>query len=386
MDIYLVGGAVRDKLLGLPVEERDWVVVGATPQQMLDLGYKQVGKDFPVFLHPETKEEYALARTERKTGHGYKGFEFHADPDVTLEEDLQRRDLTINAMAENANGEIIDPYGGQEDLAAGRLRHVSAAFAEDPVRILRVARFASRFGRWGFRVAHGTNALMRKMVDNGEVDYLVPERVWAELQKALTTDTPSRFFTVLHACNALAVLFPEIELAYHDSESSHGSAALPDALETLQRSADQSQDPQVRFATLLLSLGKDLDSAMHITHAEALCERYRIPNDYAQLAVTAIRIAGSLNSDDAEQLLQAMETSGAFRNTQRWEQLLTICRITDYIDAQRAERLDTARHQAAEIGAASLKDAALSGPAIGAAIHDLRRHVIEGVWSQSGSE
>lgn len=384
MDIYLVGGAVRDKLLDLPVEERDWVVVGATPQQMLDLGYRQVGKDFPVFLHPETKEEYALARTERKTGHGYRGFEFHANPRVTLEEDLQRRDLTINAMAENASGEIIDPYGGQEDLAAGRLRHVSKAFAEDPVRILRVARFASRFGRWGFSVAHDTNALMRKMVDNGEVDYLVPERVWAELEKALTTDTPARFFIVLHGCNALALLFPEIEHEYHDASSGHGSETLPAALQALQRSAEQSKDPQVRFTTLLLSLGRNLDTETRITRTEALCKRYRVPNDYAQLAVTAIRIADSLGSDDAEKLLQAMETSGAFRHAQRWAQLLTSCHISGFIDAQRAERLETARRQAAEIGAASLKDASLSGAAIGSAIHDLRREVIKNVWSQSG--
>lgn len=204
MEIYLVGGAVRDKLLGLPVRERDWVVVGATPQQMLDLGYKPVGKDFPVFLHPETGEEYALARTERKTGPGYTGFAFHAAPDVTLEEDLRRRDLTINAMAEDAAGNLIDPFNGREDLDAGLLRHVSSAFAEDPVRILRLARFKARFGKWGFKVAHGTHALMKRMVASGEVDALVPERVWAETLKALGEDRPGSSST----CCAAAAHWP----------------------------------------------------------------------------------------------------------------------------------------------------------------------------------
>lgn len=385
MDIYLVGGAVRDKLLGLPVDERDWVVVGATPQRMLDMGFKQVGKNFPVFLHPETKEEYALARTERKTGRGYKGFEFHADPGVTLEEDLKRRDLTINAMAEDTDGKIIDPYGGQDDLAAGRLRHISEAFTEDPVRILRVARFAARFGRWGFSVTHNTNALMRKMVDNGEIDYLVPERVWVELEKALASDAPARFFSVLHGCSALAVLFPEIEQDYHDRNSGHDHKALPAALEVLQHSAEQSKDPQVRLATLLLSVGKNRDAATRISHTEALCKRYRLPNDYTQLAATAIGIAHHLISDDADELLQAMEISGAFRNEQRWAQLLTSCRLAGVIDARRAEHLESARRLVAEINAASVKDTTLSGPAIGAAIHDLRLRVIADAWSRAGA-
>ena len=210
METYLVGGAVRDKLLHLPVRERDWVVVGATPEEMLALGYIPVGRDFPVFLHPETRDEYALARTERKTGHGYTGFATCSDPGITLEQDLLRRDLTINAMAETAHGELIDPYGGREDLDNGVLRHVSPAFAEDPVRILRIARFAARFSRMGFHVAHDTNRLMRTMVARGEVDYLVPERVWAELVKALAENTPARFFEVLQGCNALEKLFPEM--------------------------------------------------------------------------------------------------------------------------------------------------------------------------------
>ncbi|HEY5720606.1 MAG TPA: multifunctional CCA tRNA nucleotidyl transferase/2'3'-cyclic phosphodiesterase/2'nucleotidase/phosphatase, partial [Gammaproteobacteria bacterium] len=214
MEIYLVGGAVRDRLLGLELRERDWVVVGATPEQMEALGYRRVGRDFPVFLHPESGEEYALARTERKTAPGYRGFAVHASPEVTLEEDLRRRDLTINAMAEAPDGTLIDPFGGAEDLRLGRLRHVSPAFAEDPVRILRVARFAARFARWGFRVAHPTQRLMREMVASGEVDALVPERVWAELEKALGEPQPGRFVEVLHRCGALARVLPEVDALF----------------------------------------------------------------------------------------------------------------------------------------------------------------------------
>ncbi len=210
MIAYLVGGAVRDQLLGLEPEERDWVVLGSTPEEMMARGFRPVGKDFPVFIHPETGEEYALARTERKVARGYHGFEFHADPEVTLEEDLRRRDLTINAIAMDEKGELIDPFGGSDDLEQGMLRHVSPAFREDPVRILRVARFAARFARWGFRVSHGTNKLMEQMVDDGEVDALVPERVWKETERALGEQTPSRFFQVLSGCGALERLFPEL--------------------------------------------------------------------------------------------------------------------------------------------------------------------------------
>ena len=208
MKIYQVGGCIRDKLLGLPVQDRDWVVVGATPQQMLDLSYKQVGQDFPVFLHPHSHEEYALARTERKTAPGYKGFSVHAAPDVSLIDDLRRRDLTINAIAEAADGTLIDPFGGVEDLDRRVLRHVSPAFSEDPVRVLRVARFAARFATLGFRVADETNVLMRQMVESGEIDALVPERVWAELVRALAEATPSRFFETLRDCHAPGAVIP----------------------------------------------------------------------------------------------------------------------------------------------------------------------------------
>jgi len=381
MEIYLVGGAVRDKLLGLPVEERDWVVVGASPQHLLDLGYKQIGKDFPVFLHPQTKEEYALARTERKTGHGYKGFEFYTDPDVTLEQDLKRRDLTINAIAQSADGDIIDPYGGQGDLAAGRLRHISAAFAEDPVRILRVARFAARFGRWGFSVAHDTNALMRKMVDNGEIDYLVAERVWSELAKALLTEQPLRFFTVLNGCRALSTVFPEIAREYRADQAAHGKAPLPDALEALRLGSAHSDDPQIRFAVLLLSLGGDMSTAARAIQAQALCKRIRAPNQYTRLALDAIKLIEALTGNDAEQLLGAMQSSGAFREPRRWRQLLETYRLSGAIDADRARRLDDARERAAEINAAALEDRPLSGPAIGEAIHERRRQAIASAWT-----
>ena len=211
VDIYLVGGAVRDKLLGLEVADRDHVVVGAAPEALRALGYKPVGKDFPVFLHPETAEEYALARTERKTGRGYHGFAFQADPSVTLEQDLERRDLTINAMAEAPDGTIVDPFGGRADLEARVLRHVSPAFAEDPVRVLRVARFAARYAPLGFTIADETIALMRRMVEDGEVDHLVSERVWAETRRALAEPAPSAFVRALRACDALAVVFPEVD-------------------------------------------------------------------------------------------------------------------------------------------------------------------------------
>ena len=214
MKSYLVGGAVRDRLLGLPIKDKDWVVVGATPQQMLDAGYQQVGRDFPVFLHPDSHEEYALARTERKSGSGYTGFTCYAAPDVTLEQDLLRRDLTVNALAEDADGTIIDPYGGQQDLQQRILRHVSPAFAEDPLRVLRVARFAARYAHLSFRIADETLALMREMADAGELAHLTPERVWKETESALGTRNPQVFFQTLRDCGALKVLFPEIDALF----------------------------------------------------------------------------------------------------------------------------------------------------------------------------
>ncbi|HHJ14115.1 MAG TPA: multifunctional CCA tRNA nucleotidyl transferase/2'3'-cyclic phosphodiesterase/2'nucleotidase/phosphatase [Gammaproteobacteria bacterium] len=372
MKTYLVGGAVRDRLLGLPVRERDWVVVGATPEQMLELGYTPVGKDFPVFLHPETKEEYALARTERKQGHGYKGFEFHATPDVSLEEDLRRRDLTINAMAQTPEGEIIDPFGGREDLALGRLRHISPAFAEDPVRILRTARFAARFAPWGFTVTHGTNALMRRMVAEGEVDHLVPERVWTELDKALATGHPHRFFTVLHGCHALERLFPALEAQWPRAGGHSGQ--LPVALEQLARVAEKEDDPQIRFAALLAALEGNTDTRLHTL--ETLCKDYRIPKAYCRLARLAIEREQALQHEDAQSLLEAMEASSALRDPTRWHKLLALYQALGRMDPARAARLEKARREAAGIQAANLGEHGLSGPALGQAIRAHRRDAI----------
>ncbi|HEX4045174.1 MAG TPA: multifunctional CCA tRNA nucleotidyl transferase/2'3'-cyclic phosphodiesterase/2'nucleotidase/phosphatase, partial [Gammaproteobacteria bacterium] len=266
MKIYLVGGAVRDKLLGLRVKERDWVVVGASEQDMLALGYRQVGKEFPVFLHPSTREEYALARTERKVGLGYKGFSFDTSPDVLLEDDLIRRDLTINAMAETAEGVLIDPFHGQIDLKQKVLRHVSSAFAEDPVRILRVGRFLARYARLGFQVAPETMILMQQMVAAGEVDALVAERVWKECMRALGEKNPEYFFVVLSACDALPILFPNLVL---------GDAGM----HALQQACQLTTNKIVRFAALLHAL-PDTKKAI-----QTLCLRYRVPNVYRDLAL-----------------------------------------------------------------------------------------------------
>jgi tRNA nucleotidyltransferase (CCA-adding enzyme) len=376
METYLVGGAVRDRLLGLPVRERDWVVVGASPQDMLDQGFKQVGKDFPVFLHPETKDEYALARTERKTGHGYRGFAFHTSTDVTLEQDLRRRDLTINAIAETADGTLIDPYHGQQDLHAGLLRHVSPAFAEDPVRILRVARFAAQFGKWGFKVAHSTKTLMRKMVDNGEVNHLVPERVWAELAKALATDSPQKFFTALRGCNALAVLFPEIDREYPDDSQAHGDKSNIAALDALQASVSRSEDPRVRFSVLIMALGHELTQEQRIRQAEALCKRLRVPNDCTQLALCAIKLAQKIDGDKPEDILELMESSGAFKQSGRWHPLLSVYQAAGLIDRRRADKLIEVGANAASVNAAQLENQNLSGPALGDAIRTKRLEII----------
>ena len=381
MEIYRVGGAVRDKLLGLPVRENDWVVVGATPQQMLDQGYQQVGKNFPVFLHPETKEEHALARTERKTGHGYKGFAFHASPDVTLEQDLQRRDLTINAMAEAPDGTLIDPYHGKDDLDQGLLRHVSPAFAEDPVRILRVARFAARFGQWGFKVAHVTNALMRKMVADGEVDYLVPERVWAELAKALVTDSPHKFFTVLRGCNALSVLFPEIDREYGNTDQAHRNTQVIAALDELRASAGYSSDPRIRFSVLMRALGRDLSREQRLAQTEALCGRYRIPGDYTQLALTTIKLEETVTSRNPADIFKLMESAGAFRQGSVWPQLLRVYTIAGLVKQSCADKLVAVSQHAANIGAAQLEDKNLTGPDVGEAIRALRMNIVRNAFT-----
>jgi tRNA nucleotidyltransferase (CCA-adding enzyme) len=376
MEVYLVGGAVRDRLLELPVDERDWVVTGATPDDLLALGYRQVGKDFPVFIHPLTGDEYALARTERKIGPGYRGFEFHASPDVTLEQDLLRRDLTINAMAETKDGALIDPCHGERDLEQGLLRHIGPAFVEDPVRILRVARFAARFAKWGFRVAHGTNALMREMVDNGEVDHLVAERVWAELSKALATDSPHRFFQVLRGCGALSRLFPEIDREYPAGNETHSNKQCVKPLEALEYCATRNTDPRIRFATLLHALGQGLPLERRIEQIRALCKRLRVPKEYSQLASCAVEQEQNAAGNKPDQILEFMEAAGAFRHTERWHRLLNVYEIAALIDHNKAEALEDARIHCAEVNAAQIDKPDLSGPALGAAIRARRVEII----------
>ena len=309
MKSYLVGGSVRDELLGLPVQDRDYVVVGATPGEMAKAGFRPVGADFPVFLHPQTHEEYALARTERKTGPGYKGFTFHAAPDVTLEEDLRRRDLTINAMARDEAGRLVDPHGGERDLRAGILRHVSDAFAEDPVRILRVARFAARFG---FAIAPETLALMRRMVDAGEADALVPERVWQELARGLMERDPSRMIAVLRECGALAAVLPELDAAFDRPE-------VPEKLgQRLERAAARGFGLAVRYAALVLDVPPDA--------AAALAARVNAPSDCRALATLAQRERDVLREplSDAESTLSLLERADAFRRPERLQRLLEV--------------------------------------------------------------
>jgi tRNA nucleotidyltransferase (CCA-adding enzyme) len=339
MKIYQVGGMVRDKLLGYPSQDQDWVVVGATLEEMLALGYTQVGRDFPVFLHPITHEAYALARTERKTKPGYIGFTVYAAPEVTLEEDLQRRDLTINAMAEDTEGHLIDPFNGLADLRAGILRHVSPAFVEDPVRILRVARFAARFG---FQVAAATIALMVEMVNNGEVDALVPERVWQETVRALGEPQPQQFFTVLRSCGALARIFPEIERLFGVPQPPHYHPEIDTGTHVmlcLQQARQMTDDTQVIFAVLTHDLGKGTtppeEWPRHIDHEqrgtgliELLCQRYRVPHQYRDLAVLVARYHSRCHRVTelrAATLLDTLHHLDAFRRPQRLEQFLLAC-------------------------------------------------------------
>ena len=339
MKTYLVGGAVRDELLDYPYKERDWVVVGATAEEMLDAGYQQVGNDFPVFLHPDTKEEYALARTERKTSPGYKGFKVHADPDVTLEDDLFRRDLTINAMAKDEDGEIIDPYNGLQDIHDKILRHVSPAFSEDPVRILRVARFAARYLHLGFIVADETMQLMKDMVTAGEVDALVPERVWQEMQKALDERAPSHFIEVLRDCGALKVILPEVDNLFGVPQPEEHHPEIDTGVHTLmvlQQACKLSNNTDVRFAALVHDLGKGTtnksDLPKHIGHETRsadmvldLCKRLRIPNDYRDLAERTARF--HLHYHRALELkpatiVKTLEQLDAFRKPERFEKFL----------------------------------------------------------------
>lgn len=365
MKIYLVGGAVRDELLGRKVSERDWVVVGANPEKLLRLGYQAVGKDFPVFLHPQTHEEYALARIERKTGAGYTGFACYASEEVTLEEDLKRRDLTINAMAKSESGEIIDPYGGQADLRGRVLRHVSSAFVEDPVRILRVARFAARLG--DFHVHPDTVALMTEMSQTSELDALVAERVWRELERAIAEPFPLQFFSVLQSCRAMTKLFPELGEISDDANPRNHFAALA-------RAVEWSGEGCVRFAALLY----DLDLAS----IQKFSKRLHIPSIYHDLAQLVARWHvdyARLLTLDAAHWLQLLEHTDAFRRPQRFQQFLVACAAT-LPDATVArtynQHLEAALQLAKAVDVAPLLASGLSGQALGEELNKEREAVI----------
>lgn len=342
MKVYLVGGAVRDQLLGIPVHERDWVVVGATPQQLFMKNFRQVGRDFPVFLHPETNEEYALARIERKSAPGYYGFDCDYSSTVTLEEDLSRRDLTINAMAMDEHGQIIDPYSGQSDLKNKILRHVSPAFVEDPVRVLRVARFAARFHSIGFKLADETRSLMYAMVKRGELMHLVPERVWQELARSLGEKNPEQFIVTLRSCDALRVILPEVNALFGVPNPYEYHQEIDSGIHTLmalKAATAISPDPVIRFAALVHDLGKarsPMDSwPRHHGHEErgvpvieALCSRLRIPNEYRSLATLVSRAHIKIHrlfELRASTIVSLLEQSDAFRRPKLFYNLLIVC-------------------------------------------------------------
>jgi len=406
MEVYLVGGAVRDQLLGLPVHERDWVVVGARPEDLERQGYMPVGREFPVFLHPQTKEEYALARLERKVSPGYRGFTTQFSPDVTLEEDLKRRDLTINAIAQAPTGEIIDPYGGQQDLKARVLRHVSEAFVEDPVRILRLARFAARFADLGFSVADETLTLMREMVKSGEANALVPERVWQETERALGESRPDVFFQTLRDCGALAVIFPEINALYGVPQPPKWHPEVDTGIHVMlavRYAARIGAPTSVRFAVLMHDLGKALTPPenwpSHRGHeeagvppVEALSERLRVPNGFRELAVLGARHhavvhkAAELRPDT---VLKLLETTDAFRRPERFAEFLLVCES----DARgrtglenrpypQAEYFRRARDAAAAAQLPEEDRAGLQGPAIGAKIRAKRLEAVTQVKAE----
>jgi tRNA nucleotidyltransferase (CCA-adding enzyme) len=410
MEIFMVGGAVRDALLGLPVQDRDWVVVGATPEAMTALGYVPVGKDFPVFLHPRTREEYALARTERKTARGYRGFAVHAAPEVTLEEDLARRDLTINAIARASDGTLIDPYGGQRDVAQKLLRHVTGAFAEDPVRILRVARFAARFT--DFSVAPQTLTLMQDMVAAGEVDALVPERVWHEIARGLMEKKPSRMFGLLRDCGALKKLLPELDRLWGVPQRPEYHPEIDTGVHLMMvlDMAAQLQTPlPVRFACLGHDLGKGTTPASelprHIGHEErsarllkGLCQRLRVPTDCREIADVTAREHGNIHRSadfGAAALIRLLERCDAFRKPQRFADILLACEcdargrlgLSEQPYPQR-QRLLGALAAAQSVSTAEVAAAAqaqgLDGAAIGQAVQAARTGALSRWLSPDG--
>jgi tRNA nucleotidyltransferase (CCA-adding enzyme) len=404
MIIYTVGGAVRDELLGLPVADRDYVVVGATPEQMVALGYKPVGRDFPVFLHPQTRAEYALARTERKTARGYHGFAFHAASDVTLEDDLARRDLTINAIAKAEDGTLIDPFNGVRDLQAGVLRHVSAAFAEDPVRILRLARFAARFG---FSIAEETLQLMRGMVAGGEADALVAERVWQELSRGLMEKKPSRMFEALRTCGALARVLPEVDALYGVPQTAEHHPEVDTGVHVMMvvdYAASRNYTLDVRFAALTHDLGKGATPAeewpRHHAHEErsfhlvaALCERLRVPTECRDLALVMARHHGNIHR--AAELrpgtvVDLLQSADAFRKPQRFARLMQACESDkrgrlggELKPYPQAARMLTAFKAAAAVDAGAIAKQHAEPARIKAAVHQARVAAVRAALRES---
>jgi tRNA nucleotidyltransferase (CCA-adding enzyme) len=401
MKTYLVGGAVRDQLLNIPIKDRDWVVVGATPQDMLDQGYKQVGADFPVFLHPKSQEEYALARTERKSGKGYQGFSVDFGKEVTLEEDLVRRDLTINAMAQDSAGNIIDPYNGQSDLKQKLLKHVSNAFEEDPLRVLRVARFAARFHHLGFRVAEETLQLMKKISDSGELKYLTPERVWVETERALSEKSPWIYFEVLRECSALSHCFPELDALFgipqpekHHPEIDTGLHSLL----SLEQASYLSEDTEVRFAAIMHDLGKAKTDPsawpQHIGHEKlgidpinSLCERLKVPNKHKELSLKASEFhthAHRAFELKPTTIFKLFKQTDALRKPERFQQILLVCKSdargrTGFEESpyNQADFLWAMLKAAQNIDTKAISQSGLPGPQIGAAIEQARIQAIK---------
>jgi len=400
---YLVGGAVRDELLGLPVRERDWVVTGATPESLIEQGYRQVGASFPVFLHPETREEYALARTERKEGRGYHGFAVDFHPGVTLEQDLERRDLTINAMARDESGHLIDPFGGESDLQARQLRHVSPAFSEDPLRVLRVARFAARFAHLGFTVHPETMARMQQMCRDGEIDHLVAERCWIEIERGLATASPSVFLQVLRDSGALAVFLPEVNALFGIPQDQRYHPEIDTALHvqmTLDYAASQDYSTEVRFALLLHDLGKGLtpqqDWPSHQQHerlglplVREVCERLKVPTAYRRLAEHVCELhllAHRALELQPKTLLKLLEAADVLRQPERLQPILQACEA-DYRGRLGLEQrpypqagiIARALQAALAVKVNAIDTTGLSGPEVGQALHAARVAAIAGL-------
>lgn len=389
MKIYLVGGAVRDKLLNYPSDENDWVVVGSSPEQMVELGYRPVGQDFPVFIKPQTGEEYALARTERKSGHGYQGFTFHTAPNISLEDDLIRRDLTINAMAEDDNGQIIDPYGGQHDLRDKLLRHVSNAFTEDPLRVLRVARFAARYHHLGFTVAPETLRLMSNIVASGEIQHLVPERVWKETERALCEKSPDVYIQVLRDCGALGVLLPEVENLFGVPQRADYHPEIDTGIHTLmslQQAVRLSDSARVRFSVLVHDLGKGITpddvlpshkghEARGLPLVKDVCDRFKIPADHRQLAMAVTEfhlLCHKAFELRPETILKLLKGLGALKSEERLEEFLLCCEAdargrTGFEDREypSSDYLREARKVALQTDISDLVDAGITGAEIG---------------------